>query len=177
MRFGGDSGIGGRRTVIGHGRTRGFTLLVISVVVFLLSLVVAVAVPIAQDMIREQRAESAAVELRRFDTAFQIYARTHGDWPAATAPGIIPTGMESALAGTDWTRETPIGGRYAWQIGTLHRGEHVQAAIAIVSVPGSRVTEDQRQLEELDRQVDDGSPATGRLRLGFRNEPVFVLEH
>ena len=52
-----------------------------------------------------------------------------------------------------------------------------RAAIVISSVTDAPVTDDVNQLSELDRLVDDGNLDTGNLRLGFRDLPVFVLEH
>jgi hypothetical protein len=85
--------------------------------------------------------------------------------------------MEGYLRATNWSRPTPIGGHYTWAPNSLHQGERYRAAIVISTVTGQPVTEDRHQLLDLDRKIDDGNLETGNLRLGFRNYPVFVLEH
>lgn len=156
----------------------GFSILGFSVALFLLSVAAAVAVPAIQRQVRHARARATAADIRQFHHVFQYYARIHGNWPrGTTTPGAIPAGMTSALAGTDWTRPTPIGGRYIWLTHTAQRGERLHATIAIVSVTGNAVSDDRRELTLIDRLIDDGNLTMGRFRLGFDNTPLYVLEH
>ena len=60
---------------------------------------------------------------------------------------------------------------------TLNPGERYRAAIVISSAASNPVSSDLIQLTDLDRKIDDGNLDTGNLRLGFRNYPVYVLEH
>lgn len=85
--------------------------------------------------------------------------------------------MEGYLRATNWQRTTPIGGLYTWSPNTVQQGERYRAAIVITTVGENKVSSDRIQLTDLDRRIDDGSLDTGNLRLGFRNYPVFVLEH
>ncbi|HVU36558.1 MAG TPA: type II secretion system protein [Opitutaceae bacterium] len=156
----------------------GFGMLGIALVLFVLSAVFALVWPRWQHALRDSRARATAAALKQFDARFEKYASEHGDWPAGTpVPGAYPPGMERSLANTPWGKPTPIGGRYVWLTNTYEHGERMRACIAIVSVPGDRVSDDQRQLTALDHAVDDGNFRVGRLRLGFRNRPVYVLEH
>ena len=34
-----------------------------------------------------------------------------------------------------------------------------------------------QQLTDIDHKIDDGDLDTGTFRLGYRNQPVFVIEH
>ena len=155
-----------------HYRSRGSVVLVVAAVLFLIALAANLALPAWQRSQRLTHAQAAAAQLKQFATAFQNFAQSRGDWPAAAAPGAVPTGMEKALANTPWLQPTPLGGRYVWLTNTMERGERVQAAIAIVSAGSDRVAADSAQLDELLRQANDP-----RLRLGFQNQPVLVLEH
>jgi type II secretory pathway pseudopilin PulG len=155
----------------------GFTVLGLSLLLFALSVAFALVVPAFQRVHRITCARAAVSDLRQFDAAFQQYAHDHGDWPAATGnPGAIPPGLEAALAGTRWSKPTPLGGRYVWFVDTVQRAQHFRAAIGIVTVGEQHVTTDVRDLQELLRQARNDEVARHRLQLGFRNEPVYVLE-
>lgn len=156
---------------------RAFTLVELSVVVFIIGLIAVIAVPQIKKSIMAARSEATINDLRVFTQAFQHYLQEKGDWPATqNNPGEIPAGMETYLSKTSWTRVTPIGGYYIWQNQTRQGGQKIQASIAINSSGDSVVTSDQLQLEDVDRRVDDGNLSTGSFRLGFGNEPVFIIE-
>ncbi|MBI5766557.1 MAG: type II secretion system protein [Verrucomicrobia bacterium] len=164
---------GGRRA-----RIAGFSLVELSVVVFIISLLVAIAVPTLKKVQFNSRATTVANDLRVFSSALQHYVQEKGEWPGGgSEPGVFPPGMDGYLRESNWARPTPIGGRYTWAPNSWHQGERHRAAIVISTVAGSPVTEDRNQLIDLDRKIDDGNLETGNLRLGFRNYPVFVLEH
>jgi type II secretory pathway pseudopilin PulG len=152
-------------------------LLAVSLVVFALSLAAALVIPSLQSAARHARSAAVSRDVRAFLPAFQAYTHDHGDWPAAAnAPGEYPPGMEKYLSHTAWKNVTPLDGHYAWLVDTPQRGERLRAVIAIVSVAANNVTTDTRQLAELDHELDDGSPDTGRMRLGFHHYPIYVVE-
>jgi type II secretory pathway pseudopilin PulG len=157
---------------------RGITILGLAVTLVLICGVANLAVPLVGNIRRESRASAVAADLREFAAAFKSYAQTRGDWPAPeAAPGVIPAGMETSLRGTNWAQVTPLGGRYTWAPNTMQRGERIRAAIVITPDQQHPVSPDRRQLAALDRTLDDGTFDTGQFRLGFRNHPLFVLEH
>lgn len=145
---------------------------------FIVSVVAAFAVPALKRSALEARSVAVLNELRVFAGAFQTYAHAHGDWPAGPAlPGEIPAGMQPYLGTTSWTQRTPIGGRFTWSPGTWQQGERYHAAILLATAAGNPVSDDRLQLADIDRRLDDGNLATGSFRLGYRNQPVFVIEH
>lgn len=167
-----------RRLGFRHDSKRGFTLLELSVVVFIISVVAALAVPHFKQAQLNARSSAVMNDLRVFTGGFQAYAQSRGDWPPGSgAPGELPAGTETYLRQTNWERTTPIGGRYTWALNSLQQGERHRAVIVIASVEDNTVTADRRQLEDLDRKMDDGDLETGNLRLGYRNYPVFIIEH
>ena len=156
----------------------GFTLLELSIVVFIISVVAALAVPALKQVNLEARSSATANDLRVFSGALQTYVHEHGDWPPGTGtPGEYPAGMEGYLGPTNWARVTPIGGHYTWAPNSLQQGERYRAVIMISSAGDDQVTSDRLQLEDLDRKIDDGDLTSGNFRLGYRNYPVSVLEH
>jgi prepilin-type N-terminal cleavage/methylation domain-containing protein len=160
------------------GREDGFSLVELAVVVFIISALAAIAVPAIKKANLEARSVAVVNDLRVFSNALQAHAQERGDWPAGNSePGVFPPGMEGYLRATNWQRVTPIGGHYTWSPNTVQQGERYRAAIVITTVGENKVSADRIQLTDLDRRIDDGSLDTGNLRLGFRNYPVFVLEH
>jgi hypothetical protein len=150
----------------------------VSATLFALSLMAAVTVPIVRQRLLEERAAAVVADLRSFTAALKSLAHERGEWPAPTAaPGEIPAGAPAAAFGNAWSRPSPIGGVYTWAPDSLHRGVRCRAALIISSVGPNRVSTDRRQLAEIDRRIDDGDLATGRFRLGYRHQPVFVLEY
>jgi len=159
-------------------RDAGFTLLELAVVVFIISVLAALAIPTVKKLVLESRSAAVVNDLRVFSGALQSYSQERGDWPAGNSePGVFPAGMEGYLRTTNWERPTPIGGRYTWSPHTVQQGERYRAAIVLSSLGDDKVSADRIQLTDLDRRLDDGSLDTGNLRLGYRNYPVFVLEH
>jgi hypothetical protein len=117
-------------------------------------------------------------DLRVYSGAFQAYTQEHGDWPpGGGAPGVFPPGMEGYLNQTNWSRTTPIGGNYQFATQSPQAGGRYAAVIIIATVGNNAVTSDANQLTDIDRKLDDGSLDTGNFFLGYRNYPVFVLEH
>lgn len=156
----------------------GFTLLALSIAILIISLVAALAVPSLKQVRLNARSSAVIDDLRAFARGLQAYGQARGDWPpGGAAPGELSPGMQAYLTQTDWERTTPIGGRYAWAVNSLQQGERHRAVIVLASLGKNKVTADRRQLEDIDRKLDDGDLETGNFRLGYRNYPVFVIEH
>ena len=125
--------LSGRRTLRELGPDA-FTLIEISIVIFIISLLAALAVPALKRAQMEARSAAVANDLRVFAAAFQAYTHEHGDWPLGDgSPGAFPAGMEESLGRTSWERVTPIGGHYTWDPNSTHQGERLRAAIVIAS--------------------------------------------
>ena len=117
-------------------------------------------------------------DLRVYAGAFQAYAQEHGDWPpGGGAPGVFPPGMEGYLSQTNWSRTTPIGGNYQFATQSPQAGGRYAAVIIISTVGTNTVSSDSIQLSDIDSKLDDANLDTGNFFLGYRNYPVFVLEH
>jgi prepilin-type N-terminal cleavage/methylation domain-containing protein len=154
----------------------GFSLVEIMVAVLILSVLTMLAVPALAKVRMKARSAAIANDFRVFATAFQSYSQEHGTFPAEAAVGVIPTGMESSLQASAWTRTTPTGGKYNWENNQLHAGTRYKAAIAITDTADAPLVLDTNLLLELDRAIDDGDLNTGNFRLGMNFCPLFIIE-
>lgn len=151
-------------------KASGFTLVEIMIVVVIIGLLAAIAIP-AFKRIQEKSENSKIVnDLRTYSQAFEAYALEVGAWPANTnAPQLIPVGMEDRLKAGDWTKPMPGGGLLDWEgPGTTFA---VKAAIGIL---GGNFTE--ARWAQIDAMIDDGNLNTGHFRKMSDGRPALVLE-
>lgn len=147
-------------------------------VVLIIGILAALSVPALKKNAMNARSSAVMNDLRVYAGAYQAYAQEHGDWPpGGGAPGTFPAGMDGYLSSTNWSRKTPIGGNYQFATQSPQAGGRYAAVIIIASTTDNPVTSDANQLTDLDVKLDDGNLSSGNFFLGYRNYPVFVLEH
>jgi type IV pilus assembly protein PilA len=124
-----------------------FTLVEIMIVVVIIGLLAAMAIPAFQRSRLNSQAARIANDFRQFEAAFQRYNLENGGWPAAAGAGVVPTGMSQYLPAA-YTAVSPIGGNYSWS-GTS----------GIVRLTGGYT--DDNVMRRVDAILDDGNLATG----------------
>ncbi len=146
--------------------------------VLIIGILGALSIPAFKKNTINARSSTVMNDLRVFSGAFQEYVQEHGDWPpGGGAPGEFPPGMDGYLSQTNWGRTTPIGGLYQFATQSPQQGGRYAAVIIIASSGANLVSSDANQLTDIDTKLDDGNLSTGNFFLGYRNQPVYVLEH
>lgn len=151
-------------------------------VVLIISILFVMAVPTYQQIQRKARATTLINDFRVFGAVFQAYAHERGTWPAETAAGVVPAGIDNEDIPLEvWTRATVIGGKFDWENNQVHPGGtspggRWRAALAINTTGDSSLIVDADLYEVIDEALDDGDLATGNFRLGFGDCPIFILE-
>jgi type IV pilus assembly protein PilA len=145
-------------------RVSGFSLVEIMVVVVIIGLLAAIAIPAFRTYQTRSQATSVANNFRTYAAAFEIYATEHGVWPEDTNEGIIPPEMEGQLP--RFLEQSVVGGSWDWEKEILG----VTAGISLVNSNGSRA-----MFERVDKILDDGNLSTGRF-FGNNDRYTYALQ-
>lgn len=129
----------------------GYTLVEVMLVVVLIGLLAAIAIPAFHAVRSSAQATSYRGDLRVFSEAFQLHSMENGSWPPSSAGGTMPDGMAGFLPAS-WTQETRSGGHWVWESGDAG----IRASIIIESekLPIEVA-------EKIDSKIDDGSLGSG----------------
>ena len=149
-------------------RRGAFTLVEIMIVVVIIGLLAAIAIP-AFKRVQEGSQNSRFVsDLRTFAQGFETYATKNGGWPPNAGTGVVPIGMSGEIKDAAWTTaKNSVGGRWNWDL----NNSGIAASISCVNVTASDA-----QMTAIDARIDDGDLTTGDFqKVGTRF--MYILEH
>jgi type II secretory pathway pseudopilin PulG len=123
-------------------------LVEIMIVVVIIGLLAAMAIPAFQRSRQRSQAARLTNDFRQFDSAFQRYLMENGTSPPASAGlGVVPVGMAGYLP-TAFSLPSPLGGNYIWS-----------GPSGNIVLSGSAATDAVMTL--VDAALDDGVLTTG----------------
>ena len=166
------------RLTSGRNRGRGFTLVEIMVVVVIIGILAAIAVPEIKRVQQRARCTAFINDLRVFSETYQRYCNENGNFPAESGTGVVPAGMAPYLRSTNWTRATPIGGNYDWDSGVVAPNGKTPVAMISVRPSGSNlITLSSQDLLYIDQKIDDGNLATGSFCVTYPTCVSYILQN
>jgi prepilin-type N-terminal cleavage/methylation domain-containing protein len=143
----------------------GYTILEIVVVLTVIGILAAIAVPYIK------RAKQSAVistlenDLRVFSQEFKDFELNFSTYPPSqSTPGLYPIGMENRMSHT-WKDPSVIGGTYRWVYSGGDNADDLYAYIEVTGNTSDTLRIDTDRLSEIDYDLDDGNPSTGKVQL------------
>jgi prepilin-type N-terminal cleavage/methylation domain-containing protein len=135
----------------------GFTLVEIMMVVMIVGLLVAMAIPSFAQSRKRSRQTAFVNDLRIFSDAADYYTTTTGTLLDDSAEGVLPTGLEGYVRPDRWARQTPIGG--SWDATKDNGGVASGIGVFFTTTPPGDA-----YMTEVDALYDDGNLSTGLFR-------------
>ena len=132
--------------------TQGFTLVEIMIVVVIIGLLAAMAVPAFQRIRRNVQNKTFANDLRQIRGAAEQYIMEHSAYPEDGTPGPFPPVLAEYLPSGFGAQRTPVGGQWDWD----YKQFGCTAGISVYQ-PAA----DAAQMQELDALIDDGDISEG----------------
>ena len=155
----------GTQTDCDHTET-GFTLIELLVVILIIGLLASIGIPSYAEYRKRASIAATATEMRNIFTAFVAFDSENGTYPD-DSHRTLPAGMDTYLNQSLWDNETPIGGYYNWE----GPNSYPYAAVSIFNCPAT-----EKDLQTLDRMLDNGDLSSGRFRTGTNGRPSYIIE-
>jgi type II secretory pathway pseudopilin PulG len=142
----------------------------IMVVVVIIGLLAALAIPAFQRVQRSSQNARVINDFRIFSQAFEIYNSQNGAWPNNAGPGVVPI-LPVPMAGdfktAAWQAITVVGGRWNWDNNMSSGG------FAGVCISSYTCTDE--QMQEIDAKIDDGDLTTGLFQQTTTSRVMLIL--
>jgi len=159
-------------------RQSGFTMIEIGIVVAIIGLLAALAIPAIRKARTRSQCTRVANDLRVFGDAFNQYCMDRGLYPPdchLPDPWHLPNAeMEEYIEEGSWASRTELGGNFNWEGPSW--GEDPTSPYDYAGIALFETTASEGQLRILDEIMDDGNLLTGMLKQTANGRYTYILE-
>ena len=151
-----------------HGACKGFTLIELMIVIAIIGILSAIAIPNFIAYREKAKIASVATNLKNFEKGFMAYAIDEGEFPNDSHI-VLPDlpKMENYISPEVWGKATPMGGTYNWE----GPDNYPYAGIAIFEA-----TAPEKDMRLLDSMLDDGDLTLGKFRQTPNGRYTYIIE-
>jgi type IV pilus assembly protein PilA len=152
-------------------KKQAFTLVEIMVVVVIIGLLAAVAIPAFKRVTVKSQATTIVNNLRQFESALNQYSLENGSWPPDALQGALPAGMSATnfpVAAWQAGVNGAGGGTYDWD----YNVDNITAGIVIAINPANNADPVWAAVDQI---IDDGNTATGNFFLVSSNRYKWII--
>lgn len=155
-------------------RPAGFSLVEIAVVVAVIAILIALAIPAYKRSQDSTRIAAIENDLRIYEQDFETFELENRHFPPSQPlAGRYPVGMSGRMDDT-WTLPSPIGGTYRWVYTNEEDPSARSAYIEIVNNTEHPIRISPERLREIDEDLDDGDTSTGQFVLHGQNLRYYI---
>jgi type IV pilus assembly protein PilA len=144
----------------------GFTLIELMIVVAIIGILAAIAVPQYKQYVLRAQLTETATQIGSFVRAFEVAKQVNGDYPDDTHL-TLPQATGLFINATDWTSSTLLGGNWNWE----GPDGYSYAGIAI-----DGATAPEEDIAQLDAIMDNGDLSSGKFRKTPNGRYTYIIE-
>lgn len=145
---------------MGYRKKEGWTLVELAIVVVIIGILAALAIPVFKTILLRSRLSGLAVDLRTHSEAFHRFAMEQGDYP--TSFGSTISGEMQGYLSTTWQEPAPVGGIFTWQ---KTNGAKSTSYIQVLETGTEPFAIGLSDVVKLDSKIDDGNLGSGYLQV------------
>lgn len=159
-------------------RRSGFTIVELAIAVSIIGILAALAIPVYKIIHVRSKISTLASDLRIHSEAVRRFALEEGTYPTKRDIEDNRFGLTSRLdeyLSQSWYLPSPIGGTYRLSSSSLSSGKLKNVFIEVSAGGKEPMTVGYKDLIKLDKEIDDGSPGSGFVRISGRRIRYYLM--